>query len=110
MQLHEIACSYMSLHAVPLACMQLQELSCSSMSLHAVQRACVQFLSLSEQITRISQCLFTRYCIRAYFEMMHQYPNKTAAETVDLNVRKIRRTYLRHGHLNPPGNLESHAL
>ncbi len=38
--------------------MQLQELACSSLSLHRVTRACVQFLSLSEQLTRISQCLF----------------------------------------------------
>ena len=36
MQLHELACSYMSLHAVPQACMQLQELACSYKSLHAV--------------------------------------------------------------------------
>ena len=27
------------------------------MTLHAVTRACMQFLSLSEQLTRISQCL-----------------------------------------------------
>ena len=41
--------------------MQLHKLACSSMSLHAVQWACMQFLSSSEQLTRISQCLFYRY-------------------------------------------------
>ena len=58
MQLHKLACSHMSLHAVPWACMQFPELSGSSMSLHAVSWACMQFLSLSEQLTKISQCLF----------------------------------------------------
>ena len=58
MQLHKLACSYMSLHAVTLACMQLHELAYSSMILHAVPRACMQFIYLSEQLTRISQCLF----------------------------------------------------
>ena len=38
--------------------MQIHELACSSMCLHAVQWACMKFLSLSEQLTRISQCLF----------------------------------------------------
>ena len=32
--------------------------ACSSLSFHEVQWACIQFLSLSEQLTRISQCLF----------------------------------------------------
>ena len=39
--------------------MQVHELACSYISLHAVIRACMQFLSLSEQLTRISQCLFS---------------------------------------------------
>ena len=38
--------------------MQLHELACSSLSLHEVTQACTQFLSLSEQLTRISQCFF----------------------------------------------------
>ena len=33
------------------------------MSLHAVPRACMQFLSLSEQLTRISQCLLCAHII-----------------------------------------------
>ena len=57
MQLHELACSYRSLYAFTWACMQLHKLACSSMTLHAVTWACMQFLSLSEQLTRISQCL-----------------------------------------------------
>ena len=43
MQLHKLACSYMSLHA------------------HAVPSACMQFLFSSEQLTRISQCLLHIY-------------------------------------------------
>ena len=76
MQSHKLACSYISLHAVTQACMELHELAFSIMSLHAVSWACMQFLklacsfmslhawawmqflSLSEQLTRISQCLF----------------------------------------------------
>ena len=38
--------------------MELHKLACSSLSLHAVPWACMQFLSSSEQLTRISQCLF----------------------------------------------------
>ena len=38
--------------------MKFHELACSFMSLHAVSWACMQFISLSEQLTRISQCLF----------------------------------------------------
>ena len=41
--------------------MQLHELACSSLSLHAVTQACMQFLSSSEQLTRISQCLLYLY-------------------------------------------------
>ena len=62
MKFHELACSFMSLHAVTWACMHLHELACSSMTLHSVTQACMQFLSLSEQLTRISQCLFCCRC------------------------------------------------
>ena len=78
MQLHKLAYSYISLLAGPLACMQIPEIACSSlslpevpwayikfhglacsfMSLHAVSWSCMQFLSLSEQLTKILQCLF----------------------------------------------------
>ena len=58
-QLHKLTCSYISLHAVTWACMQFP-VTWSSMSLHAVSWACMQFLSLSEQLTKISQCLFTQ--------------------------------------------------
>ena len=83
MQLHKLACSYISLHAVTKAYMQLHKLACSYISWHTVPWAsCVQFPelswslyiklhkfacsyiifmqfpSLSEQLTRISQCLF----------------------------------------------------
>ena len=37
--------------------MQFYELACSFMSLHAISWACMQFHSLSEQLKRISQCL-----------------------------------------------------
>ena len=43
--------------------MQLHKLTWSSMSLHAVSWACMQFLSSSEQLTRISQCLFFHHFI-----------------------------------------------
>ena len=52
MESHKVACRPWW------ACMQFPELTWSFMSLHAVSRACMQFLSLSEQLTRISQCLF----------------------------------------------------
>ena len=58
MQLLKLACSYIGLHAVTWACMQLHELACCSLSLHSVTQACIQFLSSSEQLTRISQCMF----------------------------------------------------
>ena len=51
MQLHRVTCSYISLHGVTWAWMQVHELAWSFMSLYAVT-------SLSEQLTRISQCLF----------------------------------------------------
>ena len=56
MQFQEQECSSISLHTVPWACMKL---ACSYISLHAVPWAGMQFLSLSEQLTRILQCLFT---------------------------------------------------
>ena len=68
-QFHELVCSYISWNAVPLACMQLNKPACSNMSLHAVTWACMQLhelacsslslhaVLLSEQLTRISQCL-----------------------------------------------------
>ena len=67
-QLHKLACSYMSLHAVPWTFMKFNELTWISMSLHAVSWACIQFLSLSEQLTRISQCLFNinSYSLKIY--------------------------------------------
>ena len=43
--------------------MQLHELACSSLSLHAVIQPSIQFLSSSEQLTRISQCLLVLYQI-----------------------------------------------
>ena len=58
MQVHELVCNYLSLHVVTWACMKCHELSWSFVSLHAVSWACMQFLSLSEQLTRFSQCLF----------------------------------------------------
>ena len=36
MQLHKLACSYISLHAVTQACMQLHKLACSYISIHAI--------------------------------------------------------------------------
>ena len=78
MQLHKLACSYISLHAVISACMQLHELACSSLSLHAVpwtwssmslhevpwacmqfqQLPCSSFLCLSSSQEFRSACLF----------------------------------------------------
>ena len=58
MQVHELAWSTLSLNKVPWAYMNFHELAWSYMSLHAVTWACMQFLSLSEHLTRISQCLF----------------------------------------------------
>ena len=43
------------------ACMKFHEPTWSFKSLYAVSWACMQFLSLSEQLTRISQCLFFFY-------------------------------------------------
>ena len=67
MQSHKLACRSMSLHAVTEACMQYHKHA----RLHAVPQDCMQchkharsfmslymqFISLSEQLTRISQCL-----------------------------------------------------
>ena len=47
MQLHKVACSYMSLLAVTWTCMHLHELACSFMSLHTVSWACMQFHELA---------------------------------------------------------------
>ena len=51
--LHKLACWSKSLNAVPWAYMKFYELG-----LHAVSWDFMQFLSMSEQLTRISQCLF----------------------------------------------------
>ena len=84
MQFHELAFSFMSLHAVTRPCMQFHKLAacmkchkfaCSFICLHAfhmlassficlqvVSWVCMQFLKdqyFSEQLTRISQCLFS---------------------------------------------------
>ena len=47
MHLYKLTCSYISLHAGPLACMQFPELTWSSISLHEVWWACMQFLDLT---------------------------------------------------------------
>ena len=49
--------------------------------------------------------------VRVYFELlMQQYPTKTSAETCHSGFKCTKdKKNLRHGHLNPPGNLESHA-
>ena len=80
MQLHRLACSYISLHAVTRACMQLQELACSyrslhavpltfmkfngltwsSMSLHAVSWACMQFLSFLSSSQEFHSACFVK--------------------------------------------------
>ena len=39
-------------------CMQIHEFACSYICLLAGPWACMQFLSMSEQLTRISQCFF----------------------------------------------------
>ena len=73
MQFHELASSSMSFHAVPWACMQFHELACSSLSLHAIPRAWMQFLSLSEQLIRISQCLFVWHSVhKSWFQSWFQ--------------------------------------
>ena len=50
MQLHKLACSYISLHAVQWTCMPFHELACSSINFH---------ISLSEQLIGILQRLFS---------------------------------------------------
>ena len=67
MQLHELACSSLSLYAFPWTFMIFNELTRSSRSLPAVSWACMQFLSLSEQLTRISQCLQACFMKSAVF-------------------------------------------
>ena len=71
MELQKLTWRSKSLHAFSWACIQLHELAFSYISLHAVTRACMQFLSLSEQLTRISQCLFweKNYQLRISFKL-----------------------------------------
>ena len=45
--LHELACSFISLHAVLWACMLFHELTFTSMSLHALPWACMHFHELA---------------------------------------------------------------
>ena len=61
LKIHELAFSSVCLHAVPWAYMKFHELRWSFMSLHAVSWACMQFLFLSEQLTRILQCLLSEH-------------------------------------------------
>ena len=98
MQLHKLACSSLSLHAVPWACMQFPELSWSSMSLHAVSWACMQFLSSSEQLTRISQCLlcimmkckWTKYKTQKYLWSHHFTRSLFLLLTKDVSDLRLR--------------------
>ena len=50
MQLHKLACSYISLHAVTKACMQLYKLACRSMRLPA---ACILVLGQMVKFDRL---------------------------------------------------------
>ena len=50
---------YKSNHRMIYSQVYIKKLTWSSMSLHEVSWACMQLLTLSEQLTRISQCLFS---------------------------------------------------
>ena len=56
------------------------------MSLHALTWACMQFLSSSEQLTRISQCLFNLYCPSWYERPHHKHPLWLTGLTADLTT------------------------
>ena len=100
MQLHELACSYMSLHAFTWACMQFHELACSFMSLHAVSWACMQFLSLSEQFTRISQCLFL---LKAFLKKIYCSGIAIASSSCLLSLKyNFKRIFLSFYEAQPP--------
>ena len=71
MQLHKLICSYISLHRVTWAYIKFQEFTWSFMSLNAVSWAWMQFLSLSEQLTRISQSLLKFVFVNKRFRCCH---------------------------------------
>ena len=84
--------------------MQFPELSAGSMSLHAVSSACMQFLSLSEQLTRISQCLLIksrsalisrlRASVRTFNPKQLKYEDKSDTKfkfaTFNKNVNRVK--------------------
>ena len=97
MQLHKLACSYISLHAVTWACMQVHELACGSlslhcsMSLHEVPWVCMQFhelvcsyfLCLSSSQEFRSACLFSAKN-RGSFHKTHTTASTTCHTSLSL--------------------------
>ena len=67
--------------------MQLHKLACSSLSLLAVSWGCMQFLSLSEQLTRISQCLFLKYS-QCYHKASWSWQLELAVGVGDLHTNR----------------------
>ena len=84
--------------------MQLHEFACGYMSLHDVPSACMQFLSLSEQLTRISQCLLIksrsalisrlRASVRTFNPKQLKYEDKSDTKfkfaTFNKNVNRVK--------------------
>ena len=69
--------------------MKYQELACSSMSLHEVQWAYMQLLSLSEQLTGISQCLFTiKSCLTHKLSIFPMQPRKNSLLRIKFHPSK----------------------
>ena len=90
----------MRLQAGPLAYMKFHELTQSFMSLHAVSWACMQFLSLSEQFTRISQCLFL---LKAFLKKIYCSGIAIASSSCLLSLKyNFKRIFLSFYEAQPP--------
>ena len=69
MQVHELACSSMTLHAAPWACMQFNELTYSIMNLLAGPWSCIQFNEITCSLTPKQP----RSCIYAWMGMVRAW-------------------------------------
>ena len=110
-QLHKLACSYISLHAImlacrslsliadPWACMQFPELSCSSKTLHAVPF----FVWAAHKNFAVLVMIITGYQVNVHNRICYNSEKRTSSLLVS-TVMKLWHTLWRQGchncHLN----------
>ena len=81
------ACRSMSLHAGPQACIQLHKLAHSYISWHALTKACMQFLSLSEQLN--FAVLVGNFGQASWLTLRHVCGHVTRCQDRQVGVRRL---------------------